>query len=113
VSLRYRADLQTAAERVDRSTDILDRAGFDDSIIEQVRDLHRWLADFPQASMVELDYSSVSELFSAAELAFDDSAAQVRSSLEALDELDYETAGELYSAVAGRWAPVQALTYVN
>ena len=81
--------------------------------VEQVEDLERWLKDFPAGSMLELDYSSVAELFSAVELTFDESVAQVRESLEALDDLDYEVAGERYAAVASRWAHAQALSYVN
>jgi len=113
VSVRYRTDLGDAIEKVSDAVDVIDRAGFDDNVVEQVEDLERWLNDFPEDSMLELDYSSVAELFSAVELAFDDSVAQVRESLAALGQLDYETAGEKYAAVASRWARAQSLTYVN
>jgi len=113
VSVRYRTDLVDAVERVSRAVNVIDSAGFDSSIVEQVEDLERWLRDFPEGSMLELDYATVSELFSGVELAFDDSVQQVRESLDALDELDYETAGERYAAVASRWAYAQALSYVN
>ena len=113
VSMRYRTDLSLAVERVSRAVDIIDGAGFDDAIVEQVEDLERWLDDFPEGSMLELDYGSVAELFSAVDLAFDDSVAQVQESLEALERFDYELAGEKYAAVASRWAHAQALSYVN
>lgn len=113
VSMRYRTDLALAIERISRAVDVIDQAGFDDSIVEQVEDLERWLKDFPEGSMLELDYSSVAELFSAVDLAFDDSVAQVRDSLDALENLDYEVAGEKYAAVASRWARAQSLSYVN
>lgn len=113
VSVRYRTEIETAVGRVSRAVAIIDRAGFDDSIVEQVEDLERWLKNFPTESMVELDYGAVAELFSAVELAFDDSVAHVHDSLNALEELDYEMAGERYAAVASRWAHAQALGYVN
>ncbi len=113
VSMRYRTDLASAIERVASAVDIIEGAGFDDGIVEQVEDLERWLKGFPDGSMLELDYSSVAELFSAVDLAFDDSVAQVRESLEALERLDYEAAGEKYAAVASRWARAQSLSYVN
>lgn len=113
VSVRYRTDLADAVTRVSRAVGIIDRAGFDSSIVEQIEDLERWLREFPEASMLELDYATVSELFTSVELAFDDSVQQVQESLDALDELDYETAGERYATVASRWAYAQALNYVN
>ncbi|NND02445.1 MAG: hypothetical protein HKN91_06640 [Acidimicrobiia bacterium] len=113
VSVRYRTDLTEAIERVTRAVSVIDGAGFDSSIVEQVEDLERWLRGFPNGSMLELDYATVAELFSAVELAFDDSVQQVQESLDALDELDYETAGERYATVASRWAYAQALSYVN
>lgn len=113
VSMRYRTDLSLAIERVSRAVDVIDQAGFDQSIVEQVEDLERWLNEFPDGSMLELDYSTVAELFSAVDLAFDDSVAQVRDSLDALENLDYEVAGEKYTAVASRWARAQSLSYVN
>jgi hypothetical protein len=63
--------------------------------------------------MLELDYASVAEQFSAVELAFDESAAQIRESLDALEALDFERAGEKYAEVAARWVHAQALAYVN
>lgn len=113
VSVRYRTDLEDAVARVSRAVGIIDRAGFDSSIVEQIEDLENWLREFPDGSMLELDYATVAELFSGVELAFDDSVQQVQESLDALDELDYETAGERYAAVASRWAYAQALSYVN
>ena len=113
VSVRYRTDIDVAAERVGRAGGIIERAGFDTSFVEQIEDLERWLKGFPDGSMLELDYASVAELFSAIDLAFDDSVAQIQQSLDALAEMDYETAGERYAAVASRWAHAQTLTYVN
>jgi len=113
VSVRYRTPLDDGIARVSRAVGIIDRAGFDSSFVEQVESLELWLKGFPDGSMLELDYSSVAELFTAVDLAFDDSAAQIQASLAALDELDYSAAGERYATVAARWAHAQTLTYVN
>jgi hypothetical protein len=99
--------------RVHRATDVLEQAGFDDGVVDQVRELGRWLDEFTSEAMLELDYSGVARLFSDAEMVMDDSAADVAKSIEALAELDYEAAGRSYAAVASRWAHAQALTFTN
>ena len=50
---------------------------------------------------------------SAADLALDESAADIAASLDALEQGDYETSGDYYGRVAERWAHAQSLTYVN
>lgn len=112
-SIRYRTDVGTAQDRVERSVEILDEAGFDETIVDQVKDLSKWLRGFPRDAMVELDYARVGELFSGGDLVLDDSAADVKASLQALANDDYDQAGLHYAAVATRWAHAQALTYVN
>ena len=112
-SVRYRTAVGKGAARVKRAVAILETAGFDDSIIDQVRELERWLDRYDPGSLVELDYSRVATLFSGADLALDDSAELVNASLSALYELDYDRAGRAYGKVAERWAKAQALSYVN
>ena len=112
-SLRYRTTVGSAVPRVMRAVAILETAGLEEGMIDQVRDLERWLNGFTIAALVELDYARVSSLFTGAELALDDSAEQVNASLDALYELDYERAGRAFRRVAERWAKTQALTYVN
>ena len=113
LSVRYRTPLGRAAERVERTERILDEAGFDDLVTAQVRDLGQWLQQFSENTLLELDYSTVATLFSDGDLVLDESASEVKASLEALAVGDYEQAGSYYAAVATRWASVQALTYVN
>jgi hypothetical protein len=112
-SARYRTAVGAGLPRVARAAAILDAAGFDDAVIEQVRDLERWLSEFSSGSMLELDYAGVADLFQPADIALDESAEEVAASLAALEAYDYERAGEHYAAVAMRWAPAQALGYVN
>jgi hypothetical protein len=112
-SLRYRVKVGDALTRVKRAVAVVEEAGFDEGIIEQIRDLNRWLRDFTSVALLELDYARVATLFSGADLALDDSAELINSSLDALYQLDYERAGRTYGRVAERWAKAQALTYVN
>jgi hypothetical protein len=113
LTIRYRTVLEHAIERLDRAVRILDESGFDEPIIEQVRDLARWMGRFSSDALLELDYGGVAELFSDAELALDESAADIAASLDALEHEDFDKAGTHYTAAASRWAAAQALTYVN
>lgn len=113
LTIRYRTPLRDALRRVRRSVSVLEEAGFDDAIVEQVLDLQQWLEPFPADAIVELDYGGVASLFSRAELAIDESAADIAASLDALEEGDYEEAGEHYGFAASRWAHAQSLAYAN
>ncbi len=112
-SIRYRSLVSDAVERVAHTADVLEESGFDDHVVEDVADLERWLREFAGDAMVELDYHTVARLFPDAELAFDESGTDVVSSIAALEESDVEAAGVAYARVAARWAPVQALAYLN
>lgn len=111
--IRYRSRMRDAVRRMQRSVRVLEDAGFDDAIVDQVADLVRWMEQFPARAILELDYADVASLFSRAELALDESAAEIAASLTALEDGDYEGAADHYSAVALRWAHAQSLVYVN
>ncbi|HHC08932.1 MAG TPA: hypothetical protein ENK55_09475 [Actinobacteria bacterium] len=112
-SIRYRGSLARAVERLAWAAAVLDAAGFSEPVVDQVRDLERWLTEFPAEAIVELDYGSVAELFTAEALVADETCAEVRESLLALERGDVDEAGDRYLAAATRWAPHQALTYSN
>ena len=113
LTIRYRTKMRDALRRMRRSVQVLEDAGFDDAIVEQVSDLVRWMREFPQRSIIELDYADVASLFSRAELAIDESAAEVAASLGALEDGDFDAAADHYSSVASRWAHAQSLVYAN
>jgi hypothetical protein len=113
LGIRYRTDLGEAVDRIGWAVRVLDGAGFPEPVVEQVRDLERWLAEFPAGSMLELDYAAVSDQFADADLTFDESAANVRQSLEALESGDGEASRTAYGQVSRRWASRQALTFAN
>jgi hypothetical protein len=113
LGIRYRTDLGEAVDRIGWAVRVLDGAGFPEPVVEQVRDLERWLAEFPAGSMLELDYATVADQFADADLTFDESAADVRKSLEALESGDGEASRTAYGQVSRRWASRQALTFAN
>lgn len=112
-TIRYRTRVRAAVKRLRRTVDILEGAGFDEVVVDQVAELLAWVDAFPKEGILELDYGGVAALFSDADLALDESAAEVAASLDALEEEDYDAAGEHYSAAASRWAHAQSLAYVN
>ncbi len=112
-SIRYRTTVALAMDRIADAVRTLDDAGFDDTVVGDVLDLEAWISDFDEDAMVELDYHTVARHFAEADLVFDESAADVQRSLNALRDEDWDAAGEAYSDVASRWMSAQALTYVN
>ena len=113
LSIRYRTFLGAAVLRLERAVAVLDGVGFDDSVVEEVRDVARWLEGFPEHALVELDYGGAARLFSDSDLVLDETAADVHASLAALEQGDLDEAGDRYAEAAGRWAHAQALTYAN
>jgi len=76
-------------------------------------DMSRWLASFDPRSILELDYASVSGLFTWDELDDDRSAGEVQESIAALGAGDLAGAAELYQGVANRWAEVRSHESLN
>ncbi len=109
----YRTRLSNAGERLSRCLDILQEAGFQDAVIDQVQELANWIDSFDSDAMVELDYGGVADLFSNGALALDETAADIQASLNALEAGELDEASEHYTRAASRWADAQALTYLN
>jgi hypothetical protein len=112
-SIRYRATVGDAIDRVQWARTVLDNAGFQEQVVERVHDLEQWLAGFTADALVELDYGAVSASFPEGDLVFDESADDVRTSLLALEADDFEGSREAYERVARRWANPQSYTYSN
>jgi hypothetical protein len=113
LTVTYRTGLAEALQRLRRAVRVLEEAGFEAAIIEQVSDVVGWLEEFPRDAIVELDYGGVADLFDHTELVLDESAAEITASLAALARGDYEEAGEHYATAASRWAHAHSLTYAN
>lgn len=112
-SVLYRTDVARAGDRLSRVLSVLRHAGFQEPVIEQVDELENWISSFPADGLLELDYGGVSNLFSDGQLALDETAADLQSSIEALEAGNLDEAGDHYARAAGRWAPAQALAYLN
>ena len=113
VSIRYRTLQGDALRRMRRVQDVLDGAGFEDYIVDQVGDVIEWLDGFPADALVELDYDEVASLFADGDLVFDETAADIAEVIEALDAGELERAGEAYAAAAARWSHAQAIAHAN
>lgn len=113
VEIHYWTRVGSARRRLERAIEVLEEADFDDAIVEEVRDLVRWLRPFPRQALLELDYGDVAALFDETELALDESAADVAASLEALERGDFDASGVHYGRVAARWAHAQSLVFSN
>lgn len=113
LSIRYRTLVGDGVHRVESAVGILEGAGFQDVVIHQVRGLEDWLEEFPGDALLELDYARVAELFTEGDLVLDESAAEVAASLRALELGNFDEAGTYYAAVARRWGPIQALSFMS
>jgi hypothetical protein len=111
--LRYRVDLVVARERVEHALEVLRGLQIFQGPAEELGQLAEWLDLFPDESLLELDYSNVSELFDPQDLVFDESVELVQQSVNALAEGDMLTAGENYGRVVSRWAPAFSVTFSN
>ena len=110
--LRYRATVASTRKRVERAVGIIRRSELE-PMAELVGDLARWLAAFDARSIVVLDYAGVSALFGWDELDNDHSARDIQEALSALGDGDVTRSGELYQAVAARWAEVRSHETLN
>ena len=112
-SIRYRASIGEAVDRVHWGATVLANAGFPEQVVERVIDLERWLMEYSADSMVELDYGEVAHVFSPADLVLDESVENVRNSLLALEAGDGEASRHDYEIVASRWFTAQSFTFSN
>ncbi len=110
--LYYWTALPEARRRARRATGALDRGGLD-GVAGVVRDIDEWLSCFPQGSAVELDYGDAAASSGWNDLDEDHSAGELQASLDALESGDLERAGDLYQAVAGRWAEAKIRESLN
>lgn len=110
--LFYRAPITEARKRAERALAVLRRAELE-PVADLVQDLARWLSAFDRRSFAELDYATVSDLFTWDELDNDHSARDLHQALAALEEGDLARSAELYQSVAARWAEVRSQESLN
>lgn len=110
--LTYQTPVGRARRRSERAVAALRRSELS-PLADLVSDLARWLASFDSRSFLELDYDTVSGLFSWDELDDDHSGRDIQASLVALEAGDLPRAAELYQGVAGRWSEVRSRESLN
>jgi hypothetical protein len=111
--IRYEAPLETVRARISRALEILEGSWIDDGVVDALRELAEWLAEFPGDGLLELDYASVAGLFDDDDLLQDRSAAEVWSCLEALESGDLVRAGRVFGSLTDRWAEVRTQEALN
>jgi len=112
-AVSYLTSMGTARRRVARGLAILRRTLDDQSIVDDVEDLARWLEDYHPRSLVELDYGGLVSLFDDADLEADESAADIQHAVASLAEGDTDEAAEAYARVATRWGAVRSVEVAN
>jgi hypothetical protein len=104
VTVRIRATLSEALERVRYAVAHLALAAPDLDMLEDLTQLTEWLELFHPDSAVELDYGAVAD-----KVYPDDSPLDVRLGIECLAEGDMTGAAAAYRRLASRWIPIRQL----
>ncbi|HSO14387.1 MAG TPA: hypothetical protein VLS95_00360 [Arthrobacter sp.] len=104
VTVRIRATIGEALERVRYAVAHLALAAPDLDMLEDLTQLTEWLELFHAESVVELDYGAVAD-----KVYPDDSPMDVRLGIECLAEGDMTGAAAAYRRLASRWIPIRQL----
>lgn len=112
-TLRYRTEINQARRRVRRAYSVLERSLGDAPITVAVGETVRWLDEFHDMSVVELDYGGLVSLMSDERLVADDSPALVAAGLAAVGEGRAQDATTVYERLIERWREIQLLERCN
>jgi hypothetical protein len=111
--LFYWTPIAFARRRAEQALAALRRSDLE-ALADPVRELVRWLGSFPTRSVVELDYSSLSDMFTWDELDEDHSARDIQQAIAGLARRrEPARAVEVYQAVATRWAEARSREGMN
>lgn len=111
--LYYWTPIVLAKRRAERALQVLRRSELA-PVAQLVRELAQWLSAFHPQSVVELDYSGVSSLFTWDELDNDHSGRDIQEAVESLAQPGgMAQAAELYQVVANRWADAMSRESMN
>jgi hypothetical protein len=111
-SVTYWTPLPTARQRAQRAAAVLEHGDLR-PVSAMVHEMDDWLSCFEADSGVELDYADVAMSSGWNDLDEDHSAREVQEAIEALETGQLERAGDLYRAVAGRWAEAKIRESLN
>lgn len=104
LTVRVRANIADALERVRYAVANLALAAPDLDMLDDLAQLTEWLELFHSDSWVELDYGAVAD-----KVYPDDSPMDVRLGIECLAEGDMTGAAAAYRRLASRWIPIRQL----
>jgi hypothetical protein len=104
ITVRIRATIGAALERVRHAVAHLALAAPELDMLEDLTQLTDWLELFHPDSVVELDYGAVAD-----KVYPDDSPLDVRLGIECLAEGDMTGAAAAYRRLASRWIPIRQL----
>jgi len=111
--LWYWTPLPVAKKRAETALQVLRRSALS-PLVDLVQDLAQWLQSFHPSSFLELDYASVSSLFTWDELDNDHSGREIQEAVEAIARPGgMARAAELYQGVAMRWADAMGRDSLN
>lgn len=111
--LFYWTPLPKAKKRAEQALQTIRRSELA-PISELVSELAEWLSHFDPRSVLELDYASLSSLFSWDELDDDHSGREIQEAIEALSTPGgLARAAELYQTVSNRWADAMSRESLN
>lgn len=108
LTVRIQVPLTVAVERAGRTLKMLAEMAPDLDLFEELDELHRWLAVFDSAGVVELDYGPIANRVHP-----DESPADIHSGLECLADGDLTGAAAAYHRLANRWLPIRQLSRAN
>ena len=111
--LFYWTPVAMAKRRAERALQILRRTELS-PLAQLVQEMAEWLSAFHPKSVLELDYASVSTLFTWDELDDDHGGHEIQEAVEALSEPGgMARAAEAYQSVANRWADAMIRESLN
>ena len=111
-ALSYWTQVGSARKRAQRAASVLENGDLR-PVAAMVYELDDWLSCFAMDAALELDYADVAISTGWNELDEDHSARDVQEAIDALEQGEIERAGELYRAVAGRWAEAKIRESMN
>lgn len=104
LTVRIQVPLAAALERAAATLRMLEETAPDMDLYEELDSVHDWAQDFPQDSVLELDYGPLAD-----RVYPDESPMDVRLGLECLAEGDLTGAAAAYRRLASRWIPIRQL----
>ena len=112
-AVRYRTLQADATARIQASLKILEGTDFGQAVTDDLEEYGDWIGGFDTNALIELDYGTISEMFSGAELALDESVEDVWNALKGLANDDWDQAATAYTRVSERWSYPMSVTFSN